>query len=110
MSKREAVATPSPLSQWGQFPIFTSVWLSLSPCLRGYSDDHDYTDFWAQSRAPCFLTTSGFVHPIAGIGHGFATGLLAKLWSGGTWAVPPHTHWVRSQDLFLMLDRRNLSQ
>ena len=30
VGKREAVATPSPLSQWGQFPIFTGVCLSYT--------------------------------------------------------------------------------
>jgi hypothetical protein len=28
--KGEAVATPSPLSQWGQFPIFTGVTVSVT--------------------------------------------------------------------------------
>nr|VFK44036.1 MAG: hypothetical protein BECKSD772F_GA0070984_11645 [Candidatus Kentron sp. SD]VFK49421.1 MAG: hypothetical protein BECKSD772E_GA0070983_11784 [Candidatus Kentron sp. SD] len=37
VGKGEAKATPSPLSQWGQFPIFTGVRLSRTGRLPGDS-------------------------------------------------------------------------
>ena len=42
----------------------------------------------------CILATPGSVHPIAGIAHGCAPDLLARLSSGGMGAILARTHWV----------------
>src|SRR2546423_4281739 len=55
--------------------------------------DHDSTYFGAQYRA-CTLDPSGFGLPLPGLPADFSSDLLARLWSGGTWAVSTLTHWV----------------
>jgi len=59
------------------------------------SAHHNYTHFGAQSRGLSPRYTRLHTAPY-GEARGFATDLLARLSSGGTWAVSTLTHWETS--------------